>query len=54
MPLDDRGLQNLWKELRNPKLDARYKAAAELRTQVGIAYRGMGLHSAWNEGDVFS
>ena len=46
MPLDDRGIQNLYKELKNPKVDARLKTAIELRTQVGLAHKGKSLLSS--------
>ena len=45
MPLDDRGIQNLYKELKNPKLDARLKTAIELRAQIGLAHKGKSFQS---------
>ena len=40
MPLDDRGMQALFRELRNPKLETRQYVAAEMRNQVVTAHRG--------------
>lgn len=39
-PQDERGLQILFRDLKNPKLDLRYKASIEIRNAVNLAHRG--------------
>ena len=37
---DERGVQYLFKDLKNPKLETRYKASIDIRNAVNLAHRG--------------